>query len=597
MIPLRNFSIISHIDHGKTTLTDRLLELSGIKLAHQRLLDAHPIEQEKGITIKLAPVRLRYPLPEELQKTYSSESTIFNLIDTPGHIDFTYEVSRSLAACEGALLLVDALAGIQAQTASNFNKALEEDLVIIPMINKVDLKEANPEKVAQEVQKAFGFQRKEILFISAKTGEGVKELIPEIIKKIPAPIGKPDQPLQALIFNLTYHPHFGLVLFVKVANGTLQAGETLRFINQKTSFKVQRVGYFKPEMQEAEKLSNGEVGFIATGLKDYSFCPIGDTLTTLNAKVKAFPGYQPIKPVVFAQIFPLKNQDFPKLHEAIRKLKLNDSALDFQVTSSATLGKGLQVGFLGLLHAQITQERLEQDYGLELIITQPTVTYKILLKSGEEQLAKTAQEFPEANNIKEVKEPFIEATIFTPIEYSSQIIKLSYYYRAKLLEQKYYGDKVQFLYLMPLSEFISGFFDELKSCSSGFASLDWQAVGFKKAQVVKLDVLINREKITALSRIVSEKKVPRMAQKLADTLKAVIPKQQFSVPVQIAVGGKIIARADLKAYRKDVTAKLYGGDQTRKDKLLKKQKKGKKRLKRLGQVSLPQEAFWKIVSS
>lgn len=589
MIDFRNFSIISHIDHGKTTLTDRLLEQAGVKLTHQRVLDSHPIEQEKGITIKLAPVRLQYKI--------NKKEIVFNLIDTPGHIDFSYEVSRALAACEGALLLVDAVTGIQAQTVSNFNKALNENLVIIPMVNKTDLREADPEKTAQEIEDSFGFKKDEILFISAKTGKGVEQLIPEIIKKIPPPAGDPKAPLKALIFNLSYHSHYGLILFVKIINGSLKPGEQLKFLNQKTSFKVQKVGYFTPAMKEAEKLSAGEVGFVSTGLKDYSFCPVGDTLTNITSHVKPFPGYKQPKPMVFAEIYPLENKDFPQLYEAIKKLQLNDSALDFKITTSLALGKGLKVGFLGLLHAQITQERLEKDFGLSLIITQPTTSYQIIFKSGETKIVDSPEDFPEQTRIKEIKEPFIKINIFTPLKYTNSIIKLAFLYQARLLEQKYYGEKVEFIYSIRLSEFISGFFDELKSCSSGFASLDWQPMGFKKTDVVKIDIIINREKIAPLARMVSKKKAVRIAQKLVNTLKEVVPQQQFSVPIQAAVNGKIIARSDLKALRKDVTAKLYGGDQTRKDKLLKKQKRGKKKLKSLGKISLPQEAFWKVISS
>lgn len=599
MNSIRNFSIISHINHGKTTLTDRLLEAAGVKLAHQRLLDSHPIEQEKGITIKLAPVRLNY----QLQTT----SYQLNLIDTPGHIDFSYEVSRALAACEGAVLLADAVSGIQAQTVSNFGKALEEDLVIIPAINKIDLQEAEPEKTAQELKQAFGFQKKEILFLSAKTGQGVRKLIATLIQRIPAPKGKPEAPLKALIFNLSYQPHLGLILFLRIINGTLNVGDQLQFLNQKVAFKTQKVGYFTPTMQETKNLLAGEVGFVATGLKDYSFCPVGETLTKLKvksrfagksqkSKVIPLPGYRQPKPVVFADIYPLENQEFPNLYEAIRKLKLNDSSLSFKITSSPTLGKGLRVGFLGLLHAQITQERLTKDYGLELIITQPSVSFQILLKSGKEKLIRSPEEFPESSTIKEIQEPFIKVSVFSPSEFTNNIIKLSFLYQAKLLAQKYYGDKVEFFFLMPLSEFISGFFDDLKSCSSGFASLDWQPAGFKKTKVSRLDVFINKELIKPLSRIVPQKKALKIAQKSVANLKTVIPRQQFSVPIQVACNSKVIARADLKAFRKDVTAKLYGGDQTRKDKLLKKQKQGKKKLKRLGKIHLPQEAFWQILS-
>jgi len=586
---LRNFCVISHIDHGKTTLTDRFLELAHAVNASkltQRLLDSNPIEQERGITIKLAPVRLKY------------QDYILNLIDTPGHVDFSYEVSRSLAACEGALLLVDATQGIQAQTLSNAYKALSANLEIIPVINKIDLAAAEVDLVTKQLNEALGFKKEEIKLISAKTGQGVKELLDTIIAKVPPPKTNPDQPLKALVFNSVYDTHLGVVAYVRLFVGSLAKGDKLMFLSNRHQFAAEVIGYFLPARHPTGNLSSGEVGFVATGLKDISLVRVGDTLTSAEASADSpLPGYREPKPMVFMDLYPSDSSDFIKLKSALEKLRLVDASLNYSPVGSPVLGSGFKIGFQGLLHAEIVQERLEREFDLELISTSPAVEYQVELNKNRELLAvRSPAEFPDPTLINQTNEPVAAMTIFTPKDYLGPVLTLSQNHRATLTDQQFFGNQVKLSYDIPLQELISGFFNQLKSATSGFASLDWQWLDYRSADVVKLTVLLNRAEIEPLSVLTVRDKADRLAKELAAKLKKVIPRQQFELPIQVALGGKILARETVKAFRKDVTAKLYGGDRTRAMKLLEKQKKGKKRLKRIGSLNLPQEVFRALVS-
>jgi GTP-binding protein LepA len=591
---IRNFAIVSHIDHGKTTLTDRFLELTRTvpkSHFHQRFLDSNPIEQERGITIKLAPVRMSY--------TFEGVPYTLNLIDTPGHVDFGYEVSRSLAACEGAILLVDAVRGIQAQTLANLQQALENNLVIIPVINKIDLPNAVPEKISQQLQASLGFKPQEIIQISAKTGANVLQLIEAIIKRLPPPQGNSQKPFRALVFNSFYHPHQGVIAYIRVFDGQVKAEEELIFLANQAAFRAQGLGIFNPFLYPTSSLGAGEVGYLATGLKDMASCRVGDTITQVKTSslVKALAGYKEPKPMVFMDFYPLDNQDFIQLKTALGKLRLMDASLDFKPTSSAVLGSGFKLGFQGLLHADITRERLEREFNVDLIGTSPSVEYQVELKRDKRLISVVSPaDLPDPSLIKQIKEPYIKATIFTPQEYLGRVLTLCQDFRGELQNQEYFGHQVQLSYHLPLAELLAGFFSQLKSVSSGFASLDWEFLEFRPAEVVKLTVLLNQKPIEPLSKLVIRRRAEFIAHQLAKKLKALIPRQQFELPIQVAVGGKIIARETIKSFRKDVTAKLYGGDQTRKDKLLEKQKKGKKRLKQIGQISLTPEVFLGLTS-
>ena len=605
---IRNFCVISHIDHGKTTLTDRLLGLTKTVLKKDfkdRILDSNPIEQERGITIKLAPVRMTYSLDN---KDYQ-----LNLIDTPGHVDFSYEVSRSLKACEGAILLVDATQGIQAQTMANAYKALDANLTIIPVINKIDHPNAEIDKTLTEIKKTFGFDPKDIYSISARTGEGVLQLIKVIIDQVPPPTINLTQPLKTLVFNSFYHPHKGVIAYIRLLDGQINPGDPLLLMSNQATFSAEEIGIFSPQMTPIDTLSSGEVGFIATGLKDISLCQVGDTITTNPpaSGLTALPGYQEPQPMVFMDLYPVENQDYIKLTKALEKLSLSDSSLSYTPVSSTVLGSGYKVGFQGLLHSDIVQERLEREFYLELIVTSPSVEYKVELKKGTKNNLRlrnsskvrnlntisilSPSQFPDPTLINQSKEPFIKSTIFTPTQYLGGVMDLCQKSRAELLDQEFFGSQVKLTYLMPLQELISDFFGSLKSVSSGFASLDWQFHKFKSAKIVKLDVLLNHQPIEPLAILAIDTKALEIAKSLAIKLKNIIPRQQFETPIQIALGGKILARQTIKAFRKDVTAKLYGGDPTRRQKLLKKQKKGKKRMKLIGRVNLPQEAFLAVL--
>lgn len=597
---IRNFAIVSHIDHGKSTLADRMMEKTDTMprgKIKQRFLDSHPIEQERGITIKLAPVRMNYE--------FENQKYIFNLIDTPGHVDFSYEVSRSLKACEGAILMVDAQAGIQAQTMANAQLAMESNLEILPVVNKIDLETADPQEVALDLAETFGFNIDEILFISAKTGQNLDQLFEAIVKKFPKPEDKTKDPLKALVFNSFYHPHQGVVAFVRVFSGKLDKDtlkEGLIFWGTETDFDPLEIGIFSPDLRSKDELISGEVGYVATGLKDMSKCQVGDTLTSLTSfekrLVKPLPGYQPPKPMVFLDFYPSDNQDFPDLKDALERLKLTDASLTFKPVSSVTLGPGFRVGFLGILHADIVQERLERDYDLDVVATSPSVEFRVKIDSSEGQKVITIQsatELPDRSKVEEILEPVVTATIFTPMDYFGNIMQLCQDSRGELVKQEFFGQKVKLIYYLPLAELLSGFYDRLKSLSSGFASLDWEFFKYQPFDAQLIKVYLNKDSVDSLSFLVPKDRAYPFSRDLAQRLKKTIPRQQFEVRIQVGIGSKIIASERIAPFRKDVTAKLYGGDQTRKDKLLKKQKKGKKRLKAVGNITLSQDALQAVL--
>ncbi|OGC49968.1 elongation factor 4 [candidate division WWE3 bacterium RIFCSPLOWO2_01_FULL_37_15] len=622
---IRDFCIIAHVDHGKSTLADRLLEITHtIDKRHlkEQFLDSMDLEREKGITIKLKSVRMYYKLPfqtiqqnqarkhkEDFQKTQAvlAESTNLqtyqlNLIDTPGHVDFSYEVSRSLAACEGAILVVDVTQGIQAQTISNIYKALDADLKIIPVLNKVDLPGAEIEKTAEDLCRTFGFNSEDILKVSAKTGEGVEDLLREIIKRIPAPQGdtSPAATPRALIYDTFYDDFLGVVASIKVVDGTFSShNPQIKFLATKAVSTFQEIGIFTPLRKKLDRLITGEVGYIATGLKDIHAVRVGDTITPANAQnVELLPGYKEVKPFVFVSIFPIDNDKFPELREALEKLSLSDSSLSFEPEASNALGFGFRCGFLGLLHAEIIQERLEREYDLELISTIPTVEYKIDKTDGSQVSVKAASDFPDTTQIKEIQEPWIKLNLVAPSEYVGSIITLCDKRRGVMLKMDYPTEnRVVFEYELPLAELVYNFFDDLKTLSSGFASLDYDFSRYKKVNAVKLNVLVHGEEIEPLSHIVLKDKAEDFGRELLKKLKGVIPRQQFQVALQAAIGGKVLAREDIPAMRKNVLAKMSGGHRERKDKLLEIQKKGKQRMKRLGKVDIPQEAFRQVLSA
>lgn len=592
---IRNFCVISHIDHGKTTLTDRFLEITDtvkLKDRKDRLLDSNPIERERGITIKLAPVRMNYQLDNQVY--------ILNLIDTPGHVDFSYEVSRSLTACEGAILLVDATQGIQAQTMANTYKALEANLKIIPVINKIDHPNAESEKTIKEMGETFGFTREDILQISARTGEGVLQLIKAVIKRTPPPSIKANQPLQALLFNSFYHPHKGVIAYIRIISGRISNKDPLELMSNHTIFNPEEIGHFSPVMKPISPLYSGEVGYLATGLKNISLCRVGDTITTQSRfnQVRPLPGFIEPQPMVFMDLYPINTQDFLKLTKALEKLSLSDSSLSYNPVSSSVLGSGYKIGFQGLLHSEIVQERLEREFSLDLITTNPSVEYRVILNKNLQEISIVSpNDFPDPTLINQTKEPIIELTIFTPLQYLGGVMDLCQNKRAEFLNQEFFGNQIKLTYRLPLQELISNFFGSLKSVSSGFASLDWKFSDFKSAKIVKLQVLLNHQLVEPLSLLTVQAKALSTAKKLSSKLKEIIPRQQFETPIQVILGGKVLARETIKAFRKDVTAKLYGGDPTRRQKLLSKQKKGKKRMKLIGQVNLPQEAFLSILQN
>jgi len=582
---IRNFAIIAHIDHGKSTLADRIMEICGAvdKNHPAQMLDNLELEREHGITIKLKAIRLDYTL----------HSTLYtlNLLDTPGHVDFSYEVSRSLASVEGAILLVDATQGVQAQTLANYNLAIQANLVLIPVINKIDLPQAEIEKTEQELV-SCGFKKEEIIKISAKTGAGVEQLLSEIIKKIPAPseaLAKEGDKLSALIFDSALDPYKGVITTVRLFGGQLKVGDQIKFLKTGAAAEVLQIGYLSPKPVYENQIESGHVGFVVTNLKDLSKVKVGDTITSFsNPNSSPLPGYQEAKPVVFLSFYPTDPHQLPKLKDAFEKLRLNDSSLSFSPESSTSLGMGFRVGFLGLLHAQITQERLEREYNLDIIAISPSVNFQIDGKT-----VNKPSEFDPAS--KDIKEPYAKVTIFTPQKYYGQVSNLVHEKRGEIINSESLGNLLQIEADIPLLDLLIGFYDQLKSISSGFASFDFEVIDYRPANLVKLDILVNHQLVEGLVQIVPKEKAENIGRKFTEKLKEAIPRQQIPIPIQAAIGAKIIARETVPAYRKDVTQKLYGGDVTRKMKLLEKQKKGKKRMRKFGSIDIPQEAFLAVL--
>lgn len=586
---IRNFSIIAHIDHGKTTLTDALLRFTNTVTERElteRMMDSNPIEQERGITIKLAPVRMNH------------QGHILNLIDTPGHVDFGYEVSRSLAACEGAVLLIDASQGVQAQTLSNYEKARQLGLTIIPVLNKIDLPTIDVDTVKLEVMESLGFNEDEILSVSAKTSQNVDQLLQAIIDRIPAPTGKIDQPLRALVMTSHYDYHKGVVASIRVIDGVLE-NQKLRLISTDTNFNSIEVGIFSPTMKPTKKLSAGEVGYLATGLKNIKKVRVGDTVTSADLKNEVEPlvGYQEPTPMVYMELYPIDADDFRILKDSMDKLALHDSSLQYQGTHSLALGNGLRVGFLGILHAEIIRERLKREFDLDLIATAPSVIYQIITTNGKQIDAHSPSEMPDPSIIQSVAEPIATATIYSPERYLSSIIQFLKDRRGELLNSQPMGVRTRLEFKIPLAEIIVDLHDKLKSISSGYASLEYAVSEYKLVDAVKVDILINKEVVEALSIITVRDQADYRGKKLVKKLKEVVPRQLFEIPIQAVIGGKIVARETVKAFRKDVTAKLYGGDRTRRMKLLKKQARGKKRMKQVGSIELNQDAFLAVLEN
>ena len=596
---IRNFCIIAHIDHGKSTLADRLMQQTGAvdeREMVEQLLDSMDLERERGITIKAQAVRLAY-------KGADGQDYQLNLIDTPGHVDFSYEVSRSLAACEGALLVVDASQGIQAQTLANVYLALENDLEIIPVINKIDLDVAEPERVAQEVQQAFGFTDDEIVFVSAKDGTGIPEILEAIVQRVPPPTGSPDSPLRALIFDSKYDPYKGAIAYVRVMDGQVPSGSRVKIMSNGSESDVLEVGVFAPQPTRIERLSVGEVGYIATGLKSVGDAPVGDTVTLANpAASEPLKGYQPLKPMVFAGLYPADGEDYLDMRVALEKLQLNDAALSFQPENSVALGSGFRCGFLGLLHMDIVQERLEREYDLNLLATSPSVAYEVLMTDGEILQIDSPAHLPDSSRIDEIQEPWLDLSLIAPANYIGPVIELvrtrrGEYKRMEYLQQEgtHSTPRVLMEFNVPLAEVLIDFYDNLKASTQGYASMDYSLSGYRSGRLAKVDILVNNEPVDALSIITHRDNAYYQGRELVKKLRELIPRQLFEVPVQAAIGRKIIARETIRALRKDVLAKCYGGDVTRKRKLLQKQAEGKKRMKRVGSVEIPQEAFLSIL--
>lgn len=592
---IRNFSIVAHIDHGKSTLADRILEMTDTiskRDMQDQVLDNMDLERERGITIKLNAVELTYHAKD-------GHDYEFHLIDTPGHVDFSYEVSRSLAACEGAILVVDAAQGVEAQTLANVYLALDDDLEIVPVINKIDLPAADPDKVKQEIEDVIGLDASDAVLASAKQGIGISELLEQIVHKVPAPDGDLDAPLKALVFDSVYDDYRGVVLSVRIFEGTVQPGDKIRLMNSGSEYEVTEVGVNSPKPISRDELIAGDVGYITASIKDITETRVGDTVTNAAAPAaKALPGYREMSPMVYAGLYPTDNAKLTDLREALEKLKLNDAALEFEPESSQALGFGFRCGFLGMLHMDVIQERLEREFDLDLITTAPSVTYHAYLTDGTMKEVENPAEMPEASAIKRIEEPIVKATIMAPNDYVGAVMELCQHRRGQFLTMEYLDDyRVNIIYNMPLSEIIFDFFDKLKSSTRGYASLDYERSGYQESDLVKIDILLNGDKVDALSFIAHRTFAAQRGREIASRLKGIIPRQNFEIPVQAAIGAKVIARTTIKAYRKDVTAHLYGGDRTRRMKLLEKQKVGKKRMKAVGKVDIPQAAFMAVLKT
>ncbi|GAB6034663.1 translation elongation factor 4 [Galenea microaerophila] len=591
---IRNFSIIAHIDHGKSTLADRFIQhcegLSDREMEAQ-VLDSMDIERERGITIKAQSVTLNYQAKDG--KTYQ-----LNFIDTPGHVDFSYEVSRSLAACEGALLVVDASQGVEAQTVANCYTAIEQGLEVLPVLNKIDLPAAEPERVINEIEEIIGIEAQDAVQASAKSGIGVEDILEQIVNRVPPPEGDPEKPLKALIIDSWFDPYLGVVSLVRVVDGQIGKKSKIRIASTKEEHQVDQVGIFTPRRTPTETLNAGEVGFVVAGIKDIDGAPVGDTIMDAKATdIEPLPGFAPVQPRVFAGLFPISSEDYEDLREALRKLRLNDAALHFEPESSDALGFGFRCGFLGMLHMEIIQERLEREYNLDLITTAPTVVYQVLTKKGEVLEVDNPSSLPDLSLIEEIREPIVEANILVPQEYVGAVMKLCIEKRGVQKNMQYSGNQVSMTYELPLNEVVLDFFDRLKSTSRGYASMDYEFKRFEPSDLVKMEFLVNGEPVDALAVIVHRSNAVQRGKVMIEKLREIIPRQMFDVAIQAAIGSKIIARTNVKALRKNVTAKCYGGDVSRKKKLLQKQKEGKKRMKQIGNVELPQEAFMAILNT
>ncbi len=587
---IRNFCIIAHIDHGKSTLADRLLErTSTIKVTEGQMLDDMDLEKERGITIKSHAIQMNHQL--------DGENYVLNLIDTPGHVDFAYEVSRSIAACEGCLLVVDSTQGVQAQTISNLYMAIEHDLEIIPVLNKCDMPNSMPEEVEDEIIELIGCKREDIIRASGKTGEGVDDILRAVIERIPAPQGAPDAPLQALIFDSVFNSYRGIIAYFKVVNGTMRSGENVIFVNTGKEYKADEIGVLKMELSPRKELRCGDVGYIVSGIKTATEVKVGDTITTVeNPCSKAIEGFEEVKPMVFAGVYPIETEDFELLRASLEKLQLNDASLSFQPESSVALGFGFRCGFLGLLHMEIVQERLDREFNMNVITTVPNVSYKIYDKHMEMKEVHNPAGMPDAMEIDHIEEPYIRASIITRTEFIGNIMTLCLGKRGELIKQEYVsGDRVELHYDMPLAEIVIDFYDKLKSISKGYASFDYHPIEFRTSRLVKLDILLNGEPVDALSTLTHFDNSERFGRRMCEKLKELLPRQQFDIAIQAAIGAKIIARETVKQLRKDVTAKCYGGDVSRKRKLLEKQKRGKKKMKEIGNVQVPQKAFLAVL--
>jgi len=589
---IRNFSIIAHIDHGKSTLADRILELTGALQQREmraQYLDRMDIERERGITIKAQSVRLHY--------TYDGQEYQLNLIDTPGHVDFHYEVSKSLGACEGAILVVDATQGVEAQTLANVYLALDQNLEIVPVLNKIDLPSSDPEAVADEIEDIIGIEAKDAPRISAKEGVGIADVLEQVILKVPPPSGLPEAPLRALVFDSWYDTYVGTIALVRVGDGSVRKGDRVRFVATGKVFDVDKVGVFAPEPLEVASLSAGEVGFVVAGVKSVHDIHIGDTLTNADVPTQnPYPGFREAKPMVFSGLYPTENADYDQLKDALEKLRLNDNSFTFEPETSMALGYGFRCGYLGLLHMEVIQERLEREYDLDLITTAPTVTYKIVQKDGTEIMIDNPAKMPSANDIQDILEPFIKVDIHVPEEYIGAVMKLSLDRRGEQVEMNYHShSRVIITYRLPLAEVIFDFYDKLKSNTKGYASMDYESDGMAVSDLVKVDILLNGDPVDALSVVVHRQRAYTRGLALIQKMKEYIDRQQYDVAIQAAVGTRVIARVNVKAFRKNVTAKCYGGDISRKRKLLEKQKKGKKRMKMVGAVEIPQEAFLAVL--
>ena len=591
---IRNFCIIAHIDHGKSTLADRLLDFTGSVTDREKkdqLLDDMELEREKGITIKSHAVQMDYEM--------DGEKFILNLIDTPGHVDFSYEVSRAIAACEGALLVVDAAQSIQAQTISNLYLAVDNDLEIIPVVNKIDLPSANPEVVVDEIVSLIGCKAEEVILASAKTGEGIKDIIRGIIDRVPPPKGNPDLPLQALIFDSVFNPYRGIETYFKVVNGKLAKGDRVRFLSTGKDYGAEEVGTLKLSQVPRKVIKTGDVGYLITGIKDAKDVKVGDTITLAKeASVPAIEGFEEVKPMVFAGIYPVDTDDYEDLRSSMEKLQLNDASLVFTPESSAALGFGFRCGFLGMLHLEIIQERLQREFNMSVITTVPNVSYNAYVNKDPSAkiLVNNPSDLPDPSSLNRVEEPYIDATIITKSEFVGNVLTLCIEKRGEIKNQRYLTtERVELNFKLPLAEIVFDFYDRLKSVSKGYASLDYTPTGFVASKLVRLDILLNGKPVDALSSLIHVDNAQRMGRKMCEKLKELIPRQQFDIPVQAAIGAKIISRETIKAFRKDVTAKLYGGDVTRKRKLLEKQKKGKKKMRMVGSVEIPQQAFMAVL--